>query len=231
MKKLNFAILLFVSISFVFFSSCEKDDDTNNNNNNQEQFKSLISPYLICASRNPGGIGFDFEYKGKTGGANNLDSLSVSNFEYDLMIKTIKAEKPDGTLGGMPYIALAVNAEAVNYSAVDTTCKGYTAFQNVTKSNLKDFTFESDDTGFDLSNLTTGNTGKPLMSEVNKEYKKLVIGDKWKAAAKNDIADDELVWIIKTAEGRWIKLIVTDFPADPAPTATGYVALEWNFVN
>ncbi|MBE9469330.1 MAG: hypothetical protein IMY72_13580 [Bacteroidetes bacterium] len=56
MKKLKLSILLFASISFLFFSSCEKDDD-NNNNNNQEQFKSLNSPYLICVSRSSGGIG------------------------------------------------------------------------------------------------------------------------------------------------------------------------------
>lgn len=131
----------------------------------------------------------------------------------------------------MPYIALATDAEAVNYSSVDVSCKGYTAFTNLTNDDLQTFTFESGDTGFDLSSLATGTTGQPLMSEVQAEFQKLVIGDRWKAAAKNDIADDEPVWIIKTIEGRWVKLIVTDFPADPAPTATGYVALEWDFVD
>lgn len=223
-------ILIILTSLFFTFTSCEKDDD-DNNNNNQEQFQSLNSPYLICANRNPGGVGFDFVYDGETGGANNLDSLTVSDFAYDIKIRTIKAEKPDGSLGGMPYITLAADAEAVNYSAVDTTCIGYTAYQNLTNSDLQTISFESDDTGFDLSNLTTGTTGQPLMSEVQAEYQKLVIGDRWKAAAKNDIADDEPVWIIKTIEGRWVKLIVTDFPADPAPTATGYVALEWDFVD
>ena len=223
-------ILIILTGLFFTFTSCEKDDD-NNNNDNQEQFQSLNSPYLICANRNPGGVGFDFVYNGETGGANNLDSLTVSDFAYDIKTRTIKAEKPDGSLGGMPYIALAADVEAVNYSAIDPTCIGYTAYQNLTNSDLQTISFESDDTSFDLSSLATGTTGQPLMSEAQAEYQKLVIGDRWKAAAKNDIADDEPVWIIKTIEGRWVKLIVMDFPADPAPTATGYVALEWDFVD
>ncbi len=224
-------LLIILTCLFFTFTSCEEDDDNNNQNDNQEQFQSLYSPYLICGSKNPGGVGFDFEYNGETGGANNLDSLTVSDFTYDIKIRTIKVEKPDGNPGGMPYIALAASAEAINYSAVDTTCKGYTAYQNLTNGDLQTISFESDDTGFDLSGLTTGTTGYPLMSEVQAEYQKLVIGDKWKNPAMNDIAGDEPVWIIKTIEGRLVKLIVTDFPADPAPTATGYVALEWDFVD
>lgn len=91
-------ILIILTGLFFTFTSCEKDDD-NNNNDNQEQFQSLNSPYLICANRNPGGVGFDFVYDGETGGANYLDSLTVSDFEYDIIIRTIKAEKPDGSLG------------------------------------------------------------------------------------------------------------------------------------
>jgi hypothetical protein len=68
------------------------------------------------------------------------------------------------------------------------------------------------------------------MQDLLQEYNKLVIGQKWKEAANNDIADDEPIWIIKTEEGRSVKFIVTDFPADPAPTSTGYIAVEWNFV-
>lgn len=228
MNTLKYLLIILTTGLFFTFTSCKKDDS---NNDNQEQLKSIESPYLICAGRNPGGVGFDFEYNGKKGGANNLDLLSVSDFKYDIKIHVIKAEKPDGSLGGMPYIALAANAKAVNYSTVDPACKGYTAYKNLTKDNLQTFSFKSDDTSFNLSNLTAGTTGKPLMSKVKAEYNKLVIGDKWKTSAKNDIANDELVWIIKTLEGRLVKLIVTDFPANPAPTATGYVALEWDFVD
>ncbi len=225
-----FKQLLIVATVALLFSSCEEDDN-NKPNNNQEQFQSLNSPYLICANRNPGGIGFDFEYNEEAGGANNLDSLSVDDFNYDMKIRTIKAEKPDGSIAGMPYITLATDTKAVNYSSIDVSCKGYIAFTNLTTDNLQTFTFDSDDTSFDISNLTTGDTGKPLMSDVVNEYNKLVIGDKWKGPAKNDIPNDEPVWIIKTTEGRMGKVIVTDFPASPAPTATGYISLEWDFIN
>lgn len=227
----TFKTLCIIALGMILITttSCEKDDD-DNINDNQAQFKSLSSPYLICAGRNPGGVGFDFEYNGETGGANNIDSLTVSDFQYDMKTLTIKAEKPDGSLGGMPYIALAINTEAINYSSVDPTCKGYTNFQNLTKDNLQQFVFQIDDSEFDLSNLETGSTGKPLMSATKNEFLKLVIGDKWKKAANNNISDDEPVWIIKTVDDCWVKMIVTDFPADPAPTATGYVGLKWEFL-
>ncbi|PIE88628.1 MAG: hypothetical protein CSA04_00885, partial [Bacteroidetes bacterium] len=58
----------------------------------------------------------------------------------------------------------------------------------------------------------------------------LVIGCKWKVPANNNVEGDEPVWIIKTREGKIVKFIVTDFPANPAPTPRGYVAIEWDFL-
>jgi hypothetical protein len=49
-----------LTIGAVFFTSCEKDED-DNPTPNESQFVSLESPYLICAGRNPGGVGFDFD--------------------------------------------------------------------------------------------------------------------------------------------------------------------------
>lgn len=231
MKQLKSSILVFAALTIgaVLFTACEKDED-DNPTPNESQFISLESPYLICAGRNPGGVGFDFEYNGEKGGANNLDSLTVDDFTYDLKIRTIKGEKPDGSLGGAPYIQLSANAQAVNYSAVDTTCKGISDFTNLNSSNIQTYTLQSDDSSFDISTVPTGSTGSPLMQDLMQEYNKLVIGQKWKEAANNDIADDEPIWIIETPEGRIVKFIVTDFPADPAPTSTGYIAIEWDFV-
>jgi len=220
-----------VALTFLLmlFTSCEKDED-DNPIPNKNQFVSLESPYLICANRNPGGVGFDFEYNGEKGGANNLDSLTVVDFTYDLNIRTIKGEKPNGSLGGAPYIQLSATAQAVNYSAVDTTCKGITDFTNLNSSNIQKYTLQFDDVSFNISSVPTGETGSPLMQVLMQEYNKLVIGQKWKEAANNHIADDEPIWIIETEEGRIVKFIVTDFPADPAPTSTGYIAIEWDFV-
>ncbi len=232
MKTLRSLIFVMLALSMwsVLFTSCKKDKDDEVVPVVTNKFVSIESPYLICAGRNPGGVGFDFEYKGKKGGANNLDSLSVADFTYDLKIRTVKGEKPDGSLGGAPYIQLATAAKAVNYSSVDTTCKGIEAFNNLNSSNIQAYVLQSDDPSFDIASVPTGTTGNPLMQALMQEYKKLVIGQKWKMPAHNNIANDEPVWIIETIEGRLVKFIVTDFPANPAPTATGYVAIEWGFV-
>ncbi len=231
MKQLKSSLLVITALTIgaVLFTSCEKDED-DKPTPNESQFVSLESPYLICAGRNPGGVAFDFEYNGEKGGANNLDSLTVDDFAYDLKIRTIKGEKPDGSLGGAPYIQLSTTAQAVNYSAIDTNCKGLTDFTNLNSSNIQNYTLHSDDASFDISSVPTGETGSPLMQDLMQEYNKLVIGQKWIEAAKNNIADDEPIWIIETEEGRIVKFIVTDFPADPAPTTTGYIAIEWDFV-
>jgi hypothetical protein len=227
--KNSMFVITALTIGAVLFTSCEKDED-DVPSANASQFVSLESPYLICAGRNPGGVGFDFEYIGDRGGANNLDSLTVGDFAYDFKIRTIKGEKPDGSLGGAPYIQLSSTAQAVNYSEVDKTCKGFADFTNLNSSNIQNYTLYSDDASFDISTVPTGSTGSPLMQQLFQEYNKLVIGQKWKQAANNDIADDEPIWIIETEEGRIVKLIVTDFPADPAPTSTGYIAIEWDYV-
>lgn len=231
MKTLKSVIFVIPAITIwgILFTSCEKDEE-NDPAPTENQFVSLESPYLICANRNPGGVGFDFEYNGGKGGANNLDSLTVVDFAYDLKIRIIKGEKPDGSLGGAPYIQLSSATQAVNYSAIDTTCKGPTHFANLNSSNIQNYTLQSDDASFDISTVPTGSTGSPLMQQLIQEYNKLVVGQKWKEAANNEVSDDEPIWIIETAEGRIIKFIVTDFPAHPAPTSTGYIAMEWDFV-
>ena len=192
---LLFTILLLEALSF---SACSNDDDDNNPVEATSQLTSLSSPYLICANRNPGGVGFDFYYNESKGGANNLDSLTVEDFDFDVLVKTIQAEKTDGSLSGMPYIALSQGTYAINYSSVDTTCKGLTAYNNLTySSSIAGLSFETDATDFNISALTTGSTGKPLLAGVQTEYNKLVIGQKWKTSANNDVDGDELVWIVK----------------------------------
>ncbi len=228
-----FSALLIVSslLLSIVFTSCDKDNNPIPPTTSTGQFVSQTSPYLICATRNPGGVGFDFRYKNSRGGANNMDSLTVSDFEYDLFIKTMKAEKPDGSIGGAPYIKLFGTLGAVNYSAIDTSCKGLTDFQNLNSTNIQNYTLQSDDAGFNLSSVPTGTTGYPLMQQLIQEYNKLVLGERWKDAAGNDIEEDEPIWLIKTREGVMVKFIVTDFPAEPAPTSTGYIEIEWDFIN
>ncbi len=228
-NSLIYCMLLVLLTSIVLFS-CDDDDNNNDNNQNKEKLINIESPYLICANRNPGGVGFDFEYKGKKGAANNLDSLSVSDFEYDVKIRTIKGERPDGSQGGAPFIQLYNTVKAVNYSKVDTTCKGIIKFKELTTKNVLAYTLKSDGQDFNTESVAKGETGAPLMKDLLAEYKKLVIGIKWKEAAKNNVAKDEPIWIIETREGKLVKFIVTDFPANPAPTQRGYVAIQWDFL-
>ena len=228
--KAKLFLLLVLCLCFVVVA-CDDDDDNKSIVGGEEStFESLASPYLVCANRNPGGVGFDFEYYGDRGGANYMDSLTVDDFEQDILIRTAKAEKPDGTLAGMPYILLCNGTVAVNYSSIDAGCVGFSSYESLTATELAEFSYTEDANDFDLGSLATGETGKPSVSDMQAEFQKLVIGQRWKVSANNDVEDDEPIWIIQTGEGRLVKLIVTDFPADPAPTATGYIALEWDYL-
>ncbi|MBI9068277.1 MAG: hypothetical protein JEZ09_13370 [Salinivirgaceae bacterium] len=230
MKISNFVLSAAMALLMFMAISCEKDEDENNIEKTSE-FVSVEAPYLICAGRNPGGVGFDFQYNGEKGGANNMDSLSVIDFQYDLKIRTIKGENGDGTLGGAPFIQLNTKSEAVNYSSVDATCKGLIKFNALSSANVASYTLATDDAAFNIASVTKGETGAPMMEGLQSEYAKLVIGEAWKAAAKNDILEDEPIWIVKTREGKLVKFIVVDFPAKPAPTASGYVAITWDYLN
>jgi hypothetical protein len=230
MKISNFVLITTMAFLQLMAISCENDDDDDNIEDVSE-FTSLESPYLICASRNPGGVGFDFTYNDSEGGANYLDSTTVDDFDEDLYIITVKGENADSTLSGAPYIKLMDGATAVNYSSVDTSCTGITAFEALTSNDVLDYTLAADDEDFDLSDLETGYTGKIYLSELQNEYTKLVIGERWKSTAKNTIDEDEIVWIIETKEGDLVKFIVTDFPATDAPTSTGYIDIDWDYLN
>jgi hypothetical protein len=232
MKRLNFLLqIMALSAISLIYVSCSDDDDDNQNTETKGKFKAIEAPYLICANRNPGGVGFDFKYDSKSGGANNMDDVSVSDFKEDLIIKTIKTDK-DGSANAVNFITLNNGATAVNYSNIDNNCCGITAFNALTYKTVseKTLSFKFDDQNFSLDNLSSGTSGLPLFSEVQPQVKKLFIGDAWKAPAKNDVEDDEPIWIIKTQEGHLVKFIVNEFPASNAPTANGYVNIQWSLL-
>jgi hypothetical protein len=49
-----FIVVVTLTIGAVLLTSCEKEEP--DKPINESQFKSLESPYLICAGRNPGGV-------------------------------------------------------------------------------------------------------------------------------------------------------------------------------
>ncbi|MFA7115665.1 MAG: hypothetical protein WC140_00305 [Bacteroidales bacterium] len=227
MKK-NFlyiaAVLLMTSSIFVSCDKNDKDDPSK-----KEVVSDFIeSPYLICANRNPGGVGFDFWWTRQEGGAMNMDAIKIENFLADIRIKTIKAKKPDGNMAGMPYIILLNGACAINYSAINSDCKGLLAYEALAATSIEKISYKSDATDFDESKVIGGEI---TVSTVNKEYAKLVIGDRWKPTAHNEVENDEIVWLIKTSEGKIVKMIVYDFPAAGAPTASGYIAIKYKVIS
>ena len=235
-----FVVILAFVISFSIVA-CEDNEE-------EEQPVYLESPYLICANRNPGGVGFDFVIDGKNGGVQYMDEYP--EFEYDVLIKTIKVEKPDSTSGGAPAAYLygdssdVTNATlAFNTSSLESIGTGSEGY-NVVISVTAEITagLQADKAGFDLSGVPAGPvTGLPLMSGPNgvgKQYQKLVIGNKWidvaKTGDKKGPSGDEQVWIVKTREGRYAKMMFTAFPASTeigAESPTGYVAIEWDLLD
>ena len=240
LRKLGFGFFI-VTLAFVISFSIVACED----NEEEEQPVYLESPYLICANRNPGGVGFDFVTDGKNGGVQYMDEYP--EFEYDVIIKTIKVEKPDSTSGGAPAAYLygdssdVTNATlAFNAESIGTGSEGYNVLTSVTAEITAGL--QADKAGFDLSGVPAGTeTGFPLMSGPNgvgKQYQKLVIGNKWIDAAKTGdkkgTSGDEQVWIVKTREGRYAKMIFTAFPASTeigAESPTGYVAIEWDLLD
>ena len=231
--KLNNIFLIVLLLSLLTIA-CSKDDEQDNVVP-QDKFYPLESPYALCLGSNPGGIVFDFVYKGEKAGANNFDYPSVKDLDVDMMIKNVRGHVYPGYEGGggMPHMRLCQGATAVNYSAVDEACRGHEAYLSLRKTDLPELTFCSDDPSFDISSLARGESGNPLIAELNKEFKdKLVIGNLWKEPAHNDIKGDEIVWIIKTKEGRMVKMIVTQFPAtDGEMVKNGYIAMEWDLLD
>jgi len=215
--------------------SCDKDNDSRNDNPIvSEKFYPLDAPFILCIGQNPGGIIFDFIYKDKKGGANYYDFPSVKDLKPDLKIKNIRCKLPEGVSGGggMPHMRLCNGAKAVNYTAICPGCHGFTEYEKLNKSDLKELSFKEDDPNFDISKLELTDWGIPSYEDVIKEFEKLVIGNIWKETAHNEIKNDELVWIIKTTEGRLVKMIVTQFPAkNGEKVLNGNIAMEWDLLD
>jgi hypothetical protein len=235
----DLAILSLIAAMAIAIAGCGDDDDKTPTGP-ISQVESLESPFLICGSRNPGGVGFDF-VSARDGVAYNMDELP--DLEYDLLVRTIKVERPDGNVGGAPYADLYGDTEgpvdaakafnASSLGSIETGDAGYDALTAVTAEITAGLAHDA--AGFNLSGVSKGDTGFPLYAGAGNaaaQYKKLVIGEAWKKPAKNPAEGprpngDEQVWVIRTREGQHVKLMFWDFPAQGAPTATGYVAIKW----
>lgn len=235
-KKRVKRILLMSSI-VVLGVSCASDSS----DDDEKTSSALESPYLICASRNPGGVGFDF-VSDRSGVAYDLDK--IPDLEYDLKIKSVKAYKNvkgEVLKKGAPYAELygtstdntANAAEAVRVTGIT----GITGYGTIATAGMaQSYTYGLDTKNFSKTGLDASSDGFLIYDKVGSttdvkgQMAELAIGEKWISTAKNATADNEAVWLIKTREGQYVKLIFTEFPASGAATSTGYVAIKWELL-
>jgi hypothetical protein len=59
-----------------------------------------------------------------------------------------------------------------------------------------------------LASVPVGATGSPLMQNLNQELNKLVIGQRWKDATGNTIADDEPIRLIRPMKVKLLNLLL-----------------------
>lgn len=186
------------------------------------------NPYLVCAGRNPAGIGFDFIYQKQKGGALEMALLEDEMYQevdVDMVIRTIKAEK-DGKPMGCPFIQLFHGAKALKYSEKS----GIQAYKTLSKICIEPSQFGMDQEGFDVNRISVNASGFRDYALVRKQFNKLVIGDYWKMSLFNSINDDEPIWIIQTRDNKYVKMLVFEFPCKNAPTKTGYCSIEWDLI-
>ncbi len=231
MKRKITILILFLSLTLII-SNCQKERNNPLDpkaDNYIEPVPPVTSPYLICANRNPGGVGFDFVMDNEKGAAYNLDE--VPDLEWDVYIKTYKGVTNDGgNLLGKPFIKLystTVLAKVVStngetgYNAITNTAgliSGLAA-DGIAVLNVSDVKKDS------CGNLWYKSTGG-----LKSFYDQLVIGEKWKKTSKSE-STTQKTYIIKTREGRYVKFMIKEFPASGAPTSTGYVDIIWTLLD
>lgn len=228
---LMFGIVLTLSVLCVSCSETNDDEVINQKEVVTPDSKVVFTaanPYLVCAGRNPAGIGFDFSYQSQKGGALEMALLEdemYQNVQVDMVIRTIKAEK-DGKPMGCPFIQLFHGATALEYSETS----GIEAYNTLSTVALDPSSFELDKVGFDVNSIAVSASGFRNYALVRQQFNKLVVGDRWKISLFNSKDADEPIWIIKTGENKYIKMIVSEFPSKNAPTKTGYCTIEWDLI-
>ncbi len=235
MKRKITILILFLSLTLII-SNCQKDRNNPLDpkaDNYIEPIPPVTSPFLICANRNPGGVGFDFVMDGEKGAAYNLDE--VPDLEWDVYIKVYKGVTNDGgNLFGKPFIKLystTVLAKVVStngqagYNAITSTAGSTSglAADGIAVMNITEVKRDSNNNLWYKKTPPGGGHGLKYF------YDKIIIGEKWKKSAK--AKKNQKTYIIKTREARHAKFMVKEFPASGAPTPTGYVDIIWDLLD
>ncbi len=242
-KIMSLAIVLAACAGAMSLAGCFWDDSDDDDPSAQE----VTSPFLICANRNPGGVGIDLD----SGKAYNIDDYP--GFDWDIRIKTMKgaqvtAAKALSLVGG-PYIKLRESvvsavkwstAGSSNYDAITLSAynaSGLSPIAGIAEIDLStvDTVLEGEFTTSELSaaGVAIGNyyynSSYSGLSKtgLKQKYATLVMGEAWKSAAANTSHTDDYIYIVRSSGGSYYKLMFTDIGENSDIAQSGYIKVVW----
>jgi len=216
----------FIPMVFAVFTMTGCDDSSSDDEKiTPETSEEITKTYLICAGRNPGGVGINLDSEESCNFDDNKD------FDWDMKIKVYKGVDSSGKGGGRPYIALKGKGTVTAYSYGS----GNTAYSNIEYGDVDTDSLTGDSiSDVDASIVPTNasnwyiyDDGTADTNDLKEQYSKLVIGEKWKASASNTNHSDDAIYIIKSDEGGYFKVIVTDFGGSSDIGQNGYIKISY----
>jgi len=242
-KQFNSYFIIIALGAALFMSSCSD----NNGTGPDLGPKSVTSPFLICAGRNPGGVGIDLD----SSKAYELDDNP--DFDCDLKIqnyKGVSGPSDDPKFSGRPYIALkGTTVSAYNWSETSKEgTMGQDVYDDIVRADVTNKTFTADQVAdIDISavdKVESGDyddpkyEGKYFYSRGGKnglkqEYTNLQIGDRWKtgagseADAKNTDHTDDPIYIIKSDKDDYFKFMIRNIGGKSDLGEGGYIDIVW----
>ncbi|MBN2039794.1 MAG: hypothetical protein JW864_07120 [Spirochaetes bacterium] len=238
-KYISVFIPVIIFILSPLFTGCFSDDDNSDSTN---KIAEAESPYLICVNRNPGGVGIDLD----SGKAYNIDDNA--DFDWDIRVKTYKGVKNDGNgnpiMAGSPFIKM--KGTAVTAAVWATT--GKSNYDAITFSDIASLVYESDDEAeLDIGSVDTIQDGEFTETQLEsgsaavgdyyyawsgknglkQEYSKMTIGETWKSFSANTDDTDDKIYIVKSDEGNYFKVMVPDFGPNSDIGESGYIDIIW----
>ncbi len=234
---LTYMLITLVALGGITVTGCSSDDSS--------KVEELKSPYLICAKRNPGGVGIDLD----TGEAFNLDD--APDMDWDIKLKVYKGwdkvtnpTAPPTKNFARPYIALrgkSGGAKVVEAATFGST--GQTAYDGIQKSAVTSLAYGADTIDdVDKSKVTkekkeiAGNTEVFYIYKTSEssatdtlkyQYDQLQIGEKFKKNCVDKDHTNDPIYIIKTDKGNYFKVIIQNFGPKSDLKEKGKIALEY----
>ncbi len=230
--------------TFVFallsLTGCFSDNDESGDSSAPDVVQAEL-PFIVCANRNPGGVGVDLD----SGEAYNIDDNP--DFDWDFRIKAFKGvQGTDGepALAGAPFIKLKGTAVmAAVWQGAGEAEYSSILLADVTGLELSPDGYEEIDLSavdvvqegeFTQAQLESGNcavgnyyyawSGK---NGLKQEYAKCAVGESWKSTSSNTDHTDDIIYIIKSDSGSFFKVKVPNFGPKSDLGESGYCELVW----